>query len=223
MHAHAALEVEFAEALDDGAQIRAAMTERRALGDEREAAAAGSRHLGRAASSRQRRHAPSRPVALAREAGQLGADRPPHRVGVGVAQVRAAEALRDPGEDRPVRPRAVRRRSVLDRPQFLHAALEVRQGAPGLGEGGGRQEGVDRERRQVQVLSDQVVTGRAFGERRLADQVEDGGPPAGLEGREVEPPAPPGRFPAGARAACRPAPRARARRARWRRASAARS
>ena len=175
-----------------------------------------------------RPHPSRRPVELAGEAGHLGANRRPHRGGVRVLQVRAPESPGDVREDLPVGEGAARcaapAGACSTAAQLLHPALDVRQRAVGLGERGRRQEHVDLEGRQVEVLGDHEVAVRPGGEGRLADEVEHlGSPPRPTSARPAPEIRRAGDRPAADRGAPPQAPRAPARRACWRRGPGART
>ena len=75
---------------------------------------------------------------------------------------------------------------VFDTGQLLDAPLDARERSVGLDEGGGRQEHVHVERRQVQVLSNEKVAVGSCGKGSFAHQVENLGPATGPQTRQRE-------------------------------------
>ena len=203
VHAQPFLQMELRQPFDDARQVDAAMAEPRMLGDEEEATLAfwalGRRLTGGCgglagdtafASGRSHRlHAPRRSVTLGREARHRGADRRTHGDTVRVLEVGVIQPTGKIREDLPVRqgkPMHGAGGQVLDTGQFLDAPLDARERALGLHKGGGRQEHVHVERRQIQVLGDEEIAVGPHGEGRFAHEVQHLGPAAGPQARQRE-------------------------------------
>ena len=191
VHAQPVFEAQLAEPLDDGGEVDAAVTERRRLGDEDERPAASRPAVGRARRAARPPDPRGRPTAsgasCAAAIGRRSAGNPGTSARM-AARTAAASAYRRSGPAE-ARRRARRRsasraarsrhragRQVSTAAQLLHPPFEVGQRAVGLGERRRRQEGVDLEGRQVEILGDHEV---AVGPRRRRAPRRRGRAPSG--------------------------------------------